>query len=204
MSNQPDVDLSAPVSATNSVASYDKTQDSDARTTLSQNAILSGYLQGIGSSVAFNAKWDPLSSHLFAINLGGWATGYFISCTGLAAEVDVIEHKLTHISGEPYVIRIPGRPKWAHLILKRGVIAAPASGRADFWGWMDYVLQGKMLKARLNCSVYLYNKDGTVAASWDVLNAWPSKISGTDMDTTQSTVAVETLELVIDDLWRVS
>lgn len=142
---------------------------------------------------------DPLGNYLFAINLSGWATGWFMNVGGIVAEFDVIEHKLTSVTGEPYLIQIPGRPKWStRLTLKHGVLNA----NEDLWTWMQYVQRGQMLRARTHCSLYLYTKAGSVAATWDIINAWPSKISGPDLDAAGTTVAIETLELVHNGLWR--
>lgn len=154
--------------------------------------------QAQGAAEGFRVN-DPLGNYLFAINLSGWATGWFTNVGGIQAEFDVIEHKLTSITGEPYIIQIPGRPKWStRLTLKHGVLNA----NEDLWTWMAYVQRGQMLRARTHCSLYLYTKSGAVAATWDIINAWPAKLSGPDLDAAGTTVAIETLELVHNGMWR--
>jgi phage tail-like protein len=143
-------------------------------------------------------KHDPIGNYLFAINLSGWATGWFMNVGGIGVEFDVIEHKLTSTTGAPFIIQIPGRPKWNKLTLKHGVL----NGNEDLWTWMAYVQRGLMLRARTHCSLYLYNKAGGLAATWDIVNAWPSKISGPDLDAAGTTVAIESLELTHTGMWR--
>jgi phage tail-like protein len=141
---------------------------------------------------------DPIGNYLFSINLSGWATGWFTNVGGIGVEFDVIEHKLTSVTGEPYIIQIPGRPKWNRLTLKHGVL----STNEDLWTWLAYVQRGQMLRARAHCTLYLYNKAGKVAAAWDIVNAWPSKIAGPDLDAAGQAVAIESLELVHNGMWR--
>ena len=40
------------------------------------------------------------------------------------------------------------------------------------------VERGKMLKARKNCTLLMFSRDYKVAARWDIVHAWPLKVSG--------------------------
>ena len=61
--------------------------------------------------------------------------------------------------------------------LKRGV-----TSNVDVWDWRQQVVDGKVDDARTNCSIVAYNQANEEIARWNLEAAWPSKVTGPEMD----------------------
>ncbi len=92
------------------------------------------------------------------------------------------KHKVTYNSGETVVWKIPTRSEFEEITLARGV-----GGSKYFYDWFEEVVQGKINKARRNCSIMLCvwvdKGDGSPAQFtpliyWYLWNAYPTEISG--------------------------
>jgi phage tail-like protein len=143
------------------------------------------------------ATSDPLLGFLFRLDLGGKAAGYFTECSGLGSEHEVSESKVVGPDGKEMVMKQPGRLKWGDLTLKRGV-----TGDLKLWDWRDKIVQGKVKDARINASVILCNRQYEPVAQWDLINAWPSKITGPSLKADGNEIAVEEIVIVHEGLSR--
>ncbi|GAB7215208.1 phage tail protein [Dickeya oryzae] len=54
--------------------------------------------------------------------------------------------------------------------------------------------------ARTAVTINLLDESGSPAMTWKLKNAWPTKISGTDLKSDGNEVAVETIELAHEGL----
>lgn len=140
---------------------------------------------------------DPLIVYQFGLEMGGTVTGYFAEVGGIGSESEVIEQKVG-VDGKDFVQKMPGRLKWNDVSLKRGITA-----NLQIWEWRQMVEEGKMKDARKNCSVLLFDRSGEVAARWDFLNAWPSKVSGPDIKADSNEFGIEEMVLVHEGMKRV-
>ena len=52
-------------------------------------------------------------------------------------------------------------------------------------------------------TITLLDEEETPAASWQVINAWPTKYTAPDFNATSSEVAIETLEIAHEGMTRV-
>lgn len=141
---------------------------------------------------------DLLLTYQFAVELSGMVQGYFLECSGLGVETEYIEHKLTTITGHSYVIAQPGRTKWNQLTLKRGITTS-----LDIWDWHHLVELGKMKKARRNCTILMFKRNFEVAARWDIIRAWPVKVSGPESKADSSDYGLEEFVLAHEGMRRV-
>ena len=141
---------------------------------------------------------DPLVGFQFAVEVGGMITGYFTECSGIGSEHEIAEHKVVTEDGHEVVQKIPGRLKWNDVTLKRGI-----TDNLQIWEWRQQVEEGKMSDARKNCSVLLFDRAMEVAARWDFVNAWPSKVSGPDVKADSNEFGIEELVLVHEGMKRV-
>jgi phage tail-like protein len=137
-------------------------------------------------------KEDPALSYGFALEINGVVEGFFTECAGLESERDIEEVKE---GGEnTYIHKFPGRLKYANVTLKRGVIASN-----DLWEWyLKGMDDGKV--ERQSVTVILFDQAGSRLKSWNLVNAYPVKWSGPSFKSDDNNVAVETLELVFDQL----
>jgi phage tail-like protein len=140
---------------------------------------------------------DPLIAYQFGIEVGGMVTGYFSEISGINSESDVIEHKVSY-EGKDFVQKMPGRLKWGDVTLKRGI-----TDNLQVWEWRMLVEEGKMNEARKNCSILLFDRAMEVAARWDFVNAWPSKVSGPDIKADGNEYGIEEMIIVHEGMTRV-
>lgn len=141
---------------------------------------------------------DPLIGFQFAIDVGGKLSGYFSECSGLGSEHEIVEHKVVDKDGHEIVQKIPGRLKWNDVTLKRGI-----TDNLEIWEWRDKVVNGTMKDARTNCSIIMFDRDYKPAAQWDLINAWPSKVTGPELKADSNDFGIEELVLVHEGMKRV-
>lgn len=139
---------------------------------------------------------DPLLQYNFSITAGD-ITGFFTEVSGITSEHEVVEHKYVNEKGQEVIQVIPGRIKWSEITLKRGI-----TNDMGFWTWRDSVVQGDTTGARKACTITMYDRNYTKVTAWNVLNAWPSKISGPEFNSDSNDFGVEELTLVHEGLVR--
>ncbi len=144
------------------------------------------------------ADQDPLISAWFAVDFGGKIKGAFRECTGLGSETQVVEHKATGPKGEYVLKKLPGRMKWNDIVLKQGITAS-----MDMWKWRQLCEEGKVDEARQNGSIIMFDPKGSEIARWDLVNAWPSKLTGPVGNATSNEVALEELTVTHEGYKRV-
>lgn len=140
---------------------------------------------------------DPLVGFHFQLDLGGVVAGYFTEISGLGSENEVVEHKIVE-DGKQIVQKIPGRLKWGDITLKRGI-----TDDMDIWEWRKKVEDGMVDDARTNGSIIMLDQELTPVAQWDFENAWPSKVSGPQVQSDSNNFGVEELTIVHEYIVRV-
>ena len=129
---------------------------------------------------AFQVKWDD-------------AELIFQEVTGLSSETQVIEYRGG--SSKTYsTVKMPGIQKFGNVTLKKGIF------KGDKALWDKYGLIKMNTYKRSTIVISLLDEAQAVAMSWTLLNAFPSKITVTDMKADGNEVAVETLELAHEGL----
>jgi phage tail-like protein len=141
---------------------------------------------------------DPLVSAWFGVEFQGQVVGAFRECTGLGSENEVVESKASGPKGEFIIKKIPGRMKWNNITLKRGI-----TDTMDMWRWRKLVEKGEIELARKNGSIVMFSGNGKEMARWDIVNAWPSKLTGPTANATNNEVAIEELEITHEGYERV-
>lgn len=134
---------------------------------------------------------DPFVSAFFSIDFGGKIKGAFREVSGLGSETEVVEEKSAGTDGRPILKKIPGRMKFTNVTLKRGI-----TGSMDMWEWRKQIEKGDVAGARLNGSIVMHAANGDPIARWNLVNAWPSKLTGPSANATNNEVGIEELELV--------
>jgi len=143
---------------------------------------------------------NPLVAFKFGLEIEGKLSGYFTTVSGIGSESEVVEHKIVNPdTGETIIQKIPGRLSWTEVSLKRGV-----TSNVDVWEWRQSVVEGKVEDARTNCSIIAYNQANEEIARWNFISAWPSKVTGPDMDSGGQEIMVEEMVIVHEGMERVS
>jgi phage tail-like protein len=141
---------------------------------------------------------NPIVGFHFFVEIQGAVVGAFRECSGLDSEHEVVEYKVSKQGGEEVTMKIPGRQKWSPIELKRGVTTAK-----DIYDWRKMVEDGKINEARKNGSVVLYDQTHTEVGRWNFVNAWPSKVTGPQLNSGNNDVAIEGLTIQHEGCQRV-
>lgn len=127
----------------------------------------------------------------------------FTEVSGLDYQIDLIEYRT---GNDPNFskIKLPGLRKFANVTLKKGLIQGFKDANSDFYSWIgDGGKAGSVRKRvdyRKNLVITLNDEEGNPVVAWTLTNAFPVKVAFTDMKADANEVAVETLELAIEDL----
>ena len=128
----------------------------------------------------------PLPKFYFLVTVDGHDMS-FQEVSGLDAEAQAIDYRAGQ-SGTFSVVKMPGVVKVANVTCKKGIVAK------DNWFW-DWYSQSKMNTIkRLPVTIKLLDQEGAPTMVWTLNNAWPVKISGTDLKVDGNEIAIETLE----------
>ncbi|HYX06081.1 MAG TPA: phage tail protein, partial [Bacteroidales bacterium] len=117
----------------------------------------------------------------------------FTEVSGLDITTEVIEYR-DGASPEYSKIKMPGQRKFSNITLKRGTFA----GDNEFYNWFNTVTLNKI--ERRDLTISLLNEKHEPVVVWKVKNAWPTKITPTDLKSDGNEVAIETLELAHEGL----
>lgn len=148
--------------------------------------------QGAGSKLSA-PRVDPYISFNFLVEIEGILTGGFSECSGLQAEVEIVEYR--EGGQNDYVHRFAGRANYPPLVLKHGV-----SPIDTLWVWHQDVARGKV--ERRNGTIYLLDQMRVPVVWWNFKNAFPTRWMGPELRATSNEVAFESVELVHEGLSR--
>jgi phage tail-like protein len=134
----------------------------------------------------------PLPKFHFQVEWGGSKIG-FTEVSGLDITTEVIEYR-DGASPEYSKVKMPGQRKFSNITLKRGTFGADN----QFYAWFNTVNLNTI--ERRNLTISLLNENHEPVITWKVKNAWPSKVTPTDLKADGNDVAIESLELVHEGL----
>ncbi len=144
------------------------------------------------------AAKDGLISSFFSLEITGKMVGAFREVTNLGSENAVVEDKSRGPDGKYIIKKIPGTLKWNDITLKQGL-----TDNMDMWKWRKLVEEGKVNDARANGSIIMYDTAGKSVARWNLVNCWPSKLSGPAGKADGNEVAVQEMTLAHEGYERV-
>lgn len=136
----------------------------------------------------------PLPKFCFQVDgLGGGVGNYFQEVSGLDTETQAIEYRHGN-SKEFSPIKMPGLEKIGNVTLKKGVFI----NDNKFWAWCSAIKMNTI--KRENIVIKLLDETGEPTITWTLNNAWPTKITGSDLKTDGTEVAIESMELAYETL----
>ena len=139
------------------------------------------------------AEGYPHGKFRFKLEIEGLEAGGFSEVSGFDASIDVIEYREGDKVQTP--MKLPGLKKYGNITLKWGVIDSNV-----LYEWMETGFEKDV--ERKTITITLLDIDGEDAASWQVINAWPTKYTAPDFNATASEVAIETLEIAHEGMTR--
>ncbi len=135
-----------------------------------------------------DSNW-PLPMFYFAVQFGSQNnTVSFQEISGLDTETQNIEYR--HGDRKQFsIVKMPGIAKAGNVTFKKGMFKSDS----PFFEWFDNIRMNTI--KRETVTIQLLDENGSPAMTWTLANAWPVKISGTDLKSDAKEVAVEILEL---------
>jgi len=134
----------------------------------------------------------PLPKFHFQVEWSGTKIG-FTEVTGLEVTTEKIEYR-DGASREYHKVRMPGMQTFGDLTLKRGVFA----GDNEFYDWWNTVALNTV--ERRDITISLLNESHEPVVVWKVKNAWPTKVTSTDLNASGNETAIETLVITHEGL----
>ena len=132
------------------------------------------------SKFHFQVKWD---SEVMS----------FQEVSGLDIESTPIEYR-SGDSPQFSTIKMPGIQKSGDITMKKGVFKSDNK----FWDWFNQIKMNTI--ARKPVTISLLDETGAPTMVWTLANAWPSKITGTDLKSDGNEAAIETIVIVHEGL----
>ncbi|MBR9997744.1 MAG: phage tail protein [Cyclobacteriaceae bacterium] len=133
--------------------------------------------------------YPPVGFHfkIEFINIGNDNDVRFQSISGLNVEQDV---ELIKEGGQNlFEHKIPGRSKFSDLTLKRGLLLD-----SDLIKWVKKALYDREYEPA-NMNISLLNESHEPLVTWQVFKAWPKKWNVSDLNASENSVMVETMEI---------
>jgi phage tail-like protein len=138
---------------------------------------------------------EPAMNYKFDVTISGavnFARASFKSVSGLKADVEVIDYRE---GGDPLATRkYAGRVTFEPITLSRGV-TSDVDAFTAFSKLGDLLGAVKQSDARLNVTITVRNRDGSVNKTYIVPNAWISSYETSDLDGEGAEVLIETITL---------
>ena len=139
-----------------------------------------------------SAIW-PLPKFYFNIDLGDGTKQGFSEISGLETEVKPIEYR--HSDSKVWsTIKMPGLKSVGNVTVKKGVFTKDSI----FWDWLTEA-KLNVIKRR-TVIIQLLDEGAAAKMTWTLRNAWPVKVSGTDLKSDSNEVAIESVEIAYETL----
>lgn len=128
----------------------------------------------------------PLPVFQFKVNIAG-LSAEFSEVSGINEEIQMIEYR--HGLSKSYsTTKMPGIVKYGNVTIKRGVF----KGNNEFFDWVKKIKMNTV--ERLTVQIILLDEESNPVMSWELRNAFPTKISAPDLKANGNEVAFESIE----------
>ncbi len=136
----------------------------------------------------------PYRNFRFRLEIDGLDAGSFSEVSGFDASIDVVEYRA---GDDPAITptKLPGLVKYGNITLKWG-----AAETMVLYDWLIDITEGTIEKKTVTLTAL--DEEGSPAASWRCINAWPVKYTAPDFNGTASEIAIETIELAHEGMTR--
>lgn len=142
-------------------------------------------------STQTNSIW-PMPKFYFEVKWGNEVMS-FQEVSGLDVESHPIEYRKSN-SKVFSTVKMPGVQKTANVTMKKGVFKSDNK----FWDWFSQIKMNTIKRETVTIS--LLDEAGAPTIVWTLANAWPTKITGTDLKSDGNEVAIETIEIAHEGL----
>lgn len=140
-----------------------------------------------------DALW-PMPKFRFEVDFGTNLKGIlFQEVSGMDTENQIIEYRK---SNSPFfsIGKMPGVKKYGNVTMKKGVFLNDNA----FQDWCKQITMGNIKKETV--LIKLLDENGKVTMQWTLINAWLTKITGTDLKDDGNEATVDTIEIAHEQL----
>jgi len=139
----------------------------------------------------------PLPVYNYKVNIGT-DTVAFSEVSGLSIVYETITHKESPAGTQTglQVRHMPGQGTPVNLTLKKGMVQGKSV--ATLYNWISAIKLNQIEKKDI--TIQLCNEQGAAVISWKVINAFPTTLEAPTFDASANDVAVESMELMADDV----
>jgi phage tail-like protein len=142
--------------------------------------------------MATGDRKDPFRGYNFRLELGTSAIAGFRECSGLTANTDPVEYREgTDVALHPR--KLTGLRHHANVLLKRGF-----TDNKDLYKWYKTVLDGA--PERRDGAVVLQDEQHQDVLRWNFENGWICKWEGPMLNATSNDVAIESIEICVEQV----
>jgi len=136
---------------------------------------------------------DPYRAFRFRVEIDGLTVAGFTEVSGVDSKIQPEEYRE---GGRNDVVHVfAGKADPSRLVFKRGL-----TDSKELWLWYAQALAGSI--QRKSGAVTLVDDSGGESFRWEFQNAFPVKWSGPELRAEQSTIAIETFEIVHEGIRR--
>jgi len=137
-------------------------------------------------------RLDPFRNFNFRLEIDNLPVAAFSEVGGLTSDGDVVDYR-TGVDIPLTARKLAGLRRNGPVTLKRGVVKD-----SSLWDWYRNIATGTA--DRRNGSVILMDEARNDVLRWNFENAWPNKIEGPALKALGNEVAVESVELIVEDI----
>jgi phage tail-like protein len=135
---------------------------------------------------------DPYRGFNFTVELEktSGAVAGFREASGMSFTTDATEYR-EGSDPDLHVRKLMGLRKYANITLKRGV-----TRNTELWRWYEAVVNGD--DDRRNGAIVMRDEHQAPVLRWQFVGGWICKYESSALNATDSQVAVETVEIVVE------
>jgi phage tail-like protein len=136
----------------------------------------------------------PYGNFRYKLEIDGITAGGFSEVSGFDVTLEVKEYR----EGDMPITtsKVPGLAKYSNITLKKGL----TDSSKPLYDWMMEGVNGKI--SRKTVTITLLDQAESAVASWQVINAWPTKYTAPSFNAGSSDISIEQLELAHEGMTR--
>jgi phage tail-like protein len=136
---------------------------------------------------------DPYRNFRFRVEIEGLQQAGFSEVSGFDASFDVVQYREGNEVITPR--KLPGLARYGNITLKWG-----ATESMEMYEWIQECIQGTV--ERKTVTIIAIDEEGNDVATWQVIEAWPTRYTAPSFNGQGSEVAIELLELAHEGMTR--
>jgi phage tail-like protein len=141
---------------------------------------------------------DPFKNYRFRVEIDGIQEAGFREVTIPTSTQEPIEYREGR---DPiHARKLPGLNKYGNVTLKWGITTS-----MELYDWRKRIEEGGIEKERKNIRIFIQNdlQTGEDKLEWELLEAWPTVYTAPELNATGNEIAIESLEIVCEEIRRV-